>query len=187
MKKTTKNTLLTLFLVIYGVVLFAHILEMGLGSWHVLAALFAGCAVAVVAHKRHGFIPLALLLVHMTIEWYAHALYGGHYTTNELVFHGIHAVFDITFLYLEAGAHFKKYRLALVTVVVAFLAGVFYFNFVPSISTEHLSPLYAQFVETHAEAAHDHDHSGNSLLHPLVLGGVLGCVLSHLIYKRRRA
>jgi len=85
------------------------VFEIGFGSWQIVAGLLGGMAVALVAHRKHGYMPSVFLVGHMIIEWYHYALHGSHYDSTVIAFHGIHAMLDVVFLYLEAKAHYSKY------------------------------------------------------------------------------
>jgi hypothetical protein len=167
------------FLIIYGGFLLVHLWEIGFDSWLLLAGLLGGMAVALVAHKGHGYLPSVFLVGHMLIEWYSHALHGSHYETSEITFHGIHAMLDMVFLYMEAKEHYEKYALPFLVVVVATLLGIFAFNYVPAPSVFAISPLVAQALEMQKALEEHHSHGGG-ILHHAVIGGMLGCVLSHL-------
>jgi hypothetical protein len=120
----------------------------------------------------------------MTIEWYHHALHGNHYNGVEIAFHGIHALLDMVFLYVEAKEHFGKYALPFIGLVVATLVGIFALNYVAPPSTFVMSPLIAQALEVQKVIGEHHSHGGG-VLHHAVIGGMLGCVLSHLFLAPR--
>ena len=130
--KTHPNLFFTTFLVLYGGFLLVHVLETGFSSWQAIASIFGGMSVAIVAHRKHGFAPSVFLVGHMLIEWYHHALHSNHYTTGEFFFHGIHALLDVVFLYVESKEHHARYALPFLGVVVATLVGIFAYNYVPA-------------------------------------------------------
>jgi uncharacterized membrane protein len=144
--------------------------------------MFAGTAVAVYAHKQHGYLPSVLLVCHMIIEWYSHALHGNHYTTSEFIFHGTHAVLDLVFLSVEANEHYKEYTVVFVGVVIASIIVVFWWNYVPAPNTipNNISPLVTQALKVQKTMRAVHSHGGGVLYH-LVIGGILGCVVSHIL------
>lgn len=162
-----------------------HVGEMGFDSWLLLAGMLGGMAVALVAHKRHGYLPSVFLVGHMLIEWYHHALHGNHYESGEITFHGIHAALDMVFLYVEAKERFGKYALCFLGLVVLTLLGIFAYNYVTAPPTFVLSPLIAQALEIQKATSEHHAHGGG-LLHHMVIGGMLGCVVSHLLLAPRR-
>lgn len=145
---------------------------MGFHSWQLLAGMFGGLAAALVAHKRHGYLPSCFLVTHMIIEWYHHALHGSHYDSGEITFHGIHTLLDIVFLHVEAKVHYQKFALLLVVCVVITLIGIFVHYYVPASSPA----LWSSVIEEKSL------HS-NSVLNYVVIGGMLGCVLSHLFFR----
>lgn len=163
-----------LFLVIYGGFLLVHVWGMRFNSWLLPAGLLGGMAVAIVAHRKHGFAPSVFLVGHMVIEWYHHALHGSHYNGGEITFHGVHVILDMMFLYMEAKEHYAKYALPFLGVVLITLVGIFTYNYVPA---PHVVPYV--FTPVH------HSHGGGAL-HYAVIGGMLGCVLSHLFLLLRK-
>jgi hypothetical protein len=167
------------FLIIYGGFLLVHVWEMGFDSWLLLAGMLGGMAVALVAHKGHGYLPSIFLVGHMLIEWYHHALHGNHYDGGEITFHGIHALLDMVFLSVEAKEHFGKYALPFLGVVITIIVGIFAFNYVPAQPSFAMSPLVSQALEMQKVLGEHHSHGGG-ILHHAVIGGMLGCVLSHL-------
>ncbi|MCX6756589.1 MAG: hypothetical protein NTW35_00340 [Candidatus Nomurabacteria bacterium] len=172
------------FLIIYGGFLLVHVWGIGFDSWLLLAGLLGGMAVALVAHKGHGYLPSVFLVGHMLIEWYHHALDGNHYDGSEIAFHGIHALLDMVFLYVEAKEHFGKYALPFLGVVVTIIVSIFAFNYVPAPSTFTISHLVNQALEMQKDIGEHHSHGGG-ILHYVVIGGMLGCVLSHLFLAPR--
>lgn len=109
----------------------------------------------------------------MLIEWYHHALHSNHYTTGEFFFHGVHALLDAVFLYVEAKEHYAKYAFPALVTIAGVIAMVFVTNYVP-----------AQPSFTGAVKGLPHNHDGG-FLHHLMIGGILGCVLSHLFLAPR--
>lgn len=162
------------FLVVYGGFLSVHVWEMGIDSWQLLAALLGGLAIAFVAHKGHGYLPTVFLVGHMFIEWYHHALHSNHYDPGEIAFHGTHAVLDMVFLYVEAQEHYAKYALSFIGLVVLAIASIFAYNYVPA-------PYVVSYVFTPVHHSH-----GGGVLHYVVIGGMLGCILSHLFLSIRK-
>ena len=160
-KLLDQEALFKLFLIVYGGFLLVHIFEIGFSSWQVFAGLLGGMAVALVAHKSHGYAPSIFLIGHMLIEWYHHAKHGSEYDGYELAFHGVHAALDLVFLFIEARAHYGKYAYLLLGSVLTILGAMFFYFYVSGVS------------------GHEHEH-GPELLHIVVIGGMLGCVISHL-------
>ncbi len=182
--KTHPDLFFTTFLVLYGGFLLVHVLETGFSSWQAIASMSGGMSVAIVAHRKHGFAPSVFLVGHMLIEWYHHALHSNHYTTGEFFFHGIHALLDMVFLYVESKEHYARYALPFLGVVVATLVGIFAYNYVPAQPSFAMSPLVAQALDMQKALGGYHSHGGG-ILHHAVIGGMLGCVLSHLFLSPR--
>lgn len=173
-----------IFLTVYGGFLLVHVFEMGFDSWLLLAGLLGGMAVALVAHRKHGYLPSIFLVGHMLIEWYHHALHGNHYDGGEIAFHGIHALLDVVFLYVEAKEYLGKYALPFLGLVITTLVGIFAFNYVSAPPSFAMSPLIAQALEVQ-KVIEEHYSHGGGLLHYAVIGGMLGCALSHLFLAPR--
>lgn len=170
-----------LFLVLYGGFLFIHVWEIGFDSWKMIAGLLGGMALAFAAHKGHGYVPSLFLVGHMTIEWYHHAVHGSHYSGSEITFHGIHALMDAIFLFVEAKEHYAKYALLFLSGVCVTLGIIFVINYIPAPPT---TISFSPFMSNGEE----HSHKGGAL-HYIVIGGILGCVLSHLLFpvlKKRK-
>lgn len=175
------NLFFRIFLLVYGGFLITHIWSTGFSSWHLFAWMSGGAALALFAHRQHGYMPSVLLVCHMVIEWYSHALHGNHYSQSELVFHGIHAILDVMFLSMEAKEHYGEYALLFIGVVVTMVAWVVWYNYVPALEPlpKNVSPLVAQALEIQ-RTMQNHSHGGGILYH-LVIGGILGCIVSHMI------
>lgn len=163
-----------LFLVLYSGFLFIHIWEMGLGSWKLAAGLLGGVAIALAAHKGHGYVPSLFLVGHMTIEWYYHAVHGSHYSRSEIAFHGIHAFMDAIFLFIEAKEHYTKYALLFLGGVCITLSSIFVINYIPA---PPVTISFSPFMQNGLKHSH-----GGGVLHYIIIGGILGCVLSHLMF-----
>lgn len=172
-RRFAENFLFATFLIIYGGFLLVHVWETGFDSWQLTAMFLIGTAVALAAHKGHGYLPSVFLVGHMLIEWYHHALHGNHYDGGEIAFHGVHAVLDMAFLYIEAREHCGRYAFPVLVTVAGVIAIVFLANYVPA------QPSFAELFE----GLH-HNHGGGPL-HNMVIGGMLGCVLSHLFLAPR--
>ncbi len=178
--------LFNVFLIVYGGFLLAHVWGMGFTSWHMLVVMLMGVAVAFIAHKQHGYVPSVLLVSHMIVEWCYHALHGNHYSLEEIVFHGVHALLDVVFLCIEAKEHYAKYALRLLAMVTLVLLGVFVYYYVPPRQVASvpvsatMSPLIAQALEVRKAMSGNHVHGGG-IIHYTVIGGMIGCVMAHLI------
>lgn len=160
----------TLFLLVYGMFLLTHTWNI-VSSLPILAVVCGGLAVAIAAHKQHGYAPSVFLVIHMIIEWYYHARHGGHYSSTEIVFHAVHALLDLIFLWVES-KHYGKWAIHFLVGVLSLLVGIVWYFYVPAPPPMRS---FTPFVQ--ALVPHTHTHGW---VHSFVLGGMLGCVLSHL-------
>lgn len=122
-------------------------------SWEMLG----GFAIAVLAHSRRNKITLLLLVSHMVIEWFEWG--SGKAENTALMINVGHAVLDFTFLRHELIVHSPKYTGLILVGVSVILLAVF------------LASSQVSVPEAVIES-----------IHPIVLGGVVGCVLSHLTF-----
>ena len=152
------------FLVIYLIFSIIALFEHDFASPVAITGIVAGFALAIVAHKRYGLLTIALLLVHMLIEWFEHSLHWRDYSTKEITLHGIHAALDFVFLFQELRAHaFKIWKRAFTVVVLIILTVIIVnFNKVSATEAEGISSI---------------------LIEAFVVGGMYGCILSHLFKK----
>jgi hypothetical protein len=127
--------------------------------------LCTGIALAIVAHMRHGYGTIILLLVHMTIEWSEYARHGA-YSNKEIVFYGLHTMLDIVFLWQEARTHLFRFRYILMGSTILYLKLLF-------VCMRHIS---------HSIPAYT-----TNLIEIVVIGGIAGCTLSHLIRRKKKA
>lgn len=154
------------FLVVYLIFSVIALLEHDFGSATAISGIVAGFVLALFAHKKYGLLTIALLLVHMFIEWFEHSLHWRDYSTKEIILHGIHAVLDFVFLFQELRAHaFKIWKRAFGLVILVIITMIL-IN-------------YGAIHADEAEGAH------NVLVEAFVVGGMYGCILSHL-FKRER-
>ena len=166
------------FLVIYVGFLILHSLSLNWASWHVPLALALGLGVAALAHTRYGIVTITLLLIHICLEWTEHARHGWHYSNGEIALHGVHACLDFVFLYKEMRMHVKRfYRLVFVGILCG-LGLLFVSFYKPAPKNPHLLAIMRSI---HASG---HTHGQSSPLAPFVMGGMFGCILSHLLRKR---
>ncbi len=168
-----KETIFKIFLVIYAGLLIFHASHV---EWNLLniIGLSAGLLLAYFAHAKKGFLTLLLLAVHMSIEWAHHFEFGLTYSAGELALHGIHAIFDGVFLVAEWKHHRES---ALKAVLAGILIGV-------------LSLFILGGHESHEEEVHideseeNHEENTGFPFESLVIGGILGCVATHLFEKK---
>lgn len=152
------------FLVVYFFIMLSHIEELSLSLTTVIFFV-AGLSLAIFAHSRKNYITIILLVVHMSIEWFEWSQVGFS-TTGGTFVNIIHILMDFIFLSHELSAHLKKYRYLLLTVVVIVLSAIF------SLSKYFLAG--GDLVEMIIP-----------YVNPFVIGGILGCVGSHLAFHVR--
>ncbi len=98
-----------------------------------VAGLLGGIAIAIVAHKKHGYMSSIFLVGHMISEWCRHPLHGSHYDFMEITLHGVHTVLDMVFRYLETKTHYAKYSYLFLFSGAVVLGSVFAYYYVPGI------------------------------------------------------
>lgn len=152
MNKKNLKVLFVIFLICYFIFLLNHAIN-EISIW-----LFLGIGVAILAHASKNLVTLIILLGHMSIEYFEWGL--------QVVFVGgvlinlMHTIMDFVFLNHEIKVHLKKinsyFSLSLV------LAGLI------------IIYLFAPAVKINEDIL--------EILHRFVLGGVIGCVGSHMIF-----
>ncbi|HEY1041443.1 MAG TPA: hypothetical protein VGE63_01825 [Candidatus Paceibacterota bacterium] len=167
-----KKIYLNIFLIAYGIASILHIITTltNDATFWALGAFIAGLIVAIYSHNRHGYETIALLLIHMGIEWWQHAQHINIYTLKEYIFHSIHAILD-TILLVEESHHFKN-RNAFLMIVALGLLGLVIWSF---FKTEHHFGIHM--------LAHTHSHTHSAwytAIEAAVSGGIIGCIISHL-------
>ncbi len=141
-----------------------HTIELGL-SWGIAPFILFGFFLALFSHRTSHVISLLFLVAHMTIEAIEYATQGMSFSTTILVWVGIHVVMDGVFLWSEVKRHFNQVRYQMWSTIV--LGIVCIYVFVPKIAT------VSSALEGH-----------ESLVEFVVIGGVIGCVLSHILPHR---
>ena len=120
-----------------------------------------GIGVALFAHTRRNILTLILLFSHMAIEWFEWG--SGQIVLLTLLGNLLHAGMDFVFLHHEIKVHLKKSP-------VFILSGLFFvLLFVFSIASQ---------IEISEEIIKS--------IHPFVLGGVIGCVTSHIYFHIKK-
>lgn len=154
-----------IFLLIYAGFLVFHALQMVWSPLAVLGAL-VGLALAIVAHLRHSYATVILLVVHMGIEWIEYSQSGFSYSNREMAFYIVHVLLDAVFFWQEAKSHLFRFRYLASFGVVVGLLGLSAWFYIPT-------PIEISEQESvvPVEAA--------------VIGGILGCTFSHLLSKRK--
>lgn len=159
-----KKYLWKIFLLVYFVVLLIHVFETGI-SWSVFPFLALGFAVALYAHRSAHVLSLLFLVVHMTIESIEYSSVGFSFTTAVLFWILVHIAMDYVFLWGEVKKHFYNVRYQMWSSIALGLVCIYFF--VPKIASS--------LTQNHS-----------SILEFIVLGGVMGCVLSHLVPHKHK-
>ncbi len=159
------GTFFKLFLFLYLLVLVYHAIELNFNSCIAVIVLMSGIVLAIFAHMKHGYRTIILLVIHMCMEWFEYAHSGSTYTKKEILFYGLHTGMDITFLWQEAKTHLPRFRYHVMIFVIIGLAIVF---------------LVAHNTDT------TKTHSSHYLFEIVVIGGILGCTLSHLFTPKKK-
>lgn len=154
-----KNYLWKGFLALYLVVLLVHVFESGL-SWGIAPFLALGFVVALISHRTSHVISLLFLVAHMTIEAIEYAAHGSAFTTGILIWVMIHVAMDGVFLWGEVKRHFYSVRFPMWSTIALGIICIYFF--VPHQVTGVIS-------------------QAPSMMEFIVIGGVMGCVLSHLV------
>lgn len=154
-----KKHIWKIFLTVYLGVLLVHVFETGI-SWSLAPFLTLGFVVALVSHRTTHVLSLLFLVAHMTIEGIEYATVGFVFSSAVLFWVIVHIAMDYTFLWGEVKRHFYNTRYQIYSSITLGLVCIYFF--VPKV-TETLT------------ASH------SSILEFVVLGGVMGCVLSHLL------
>lgn len=126
-------------------------------SWGVLL----GLSVALMAHAKKNKITLLLLISHMIIEWLEWGV--GSVTLVATMINMFHAALDFTFLRHELKVHSPERTQLILGGVSVVLVAVF---------------CIASQVNVPEEVIEG--------IHPIVLGGVIGCVLSHISFHIKK-
>lgn len=157
-----------IFLCVYLVFFLFHSIT---GESNVLGitGLITGVVVALIAHARRSHFTTALLLAHILIEWVEYSKHGLHYSTQELVLYAVHTILDFVFLWQTLKKPIREYIVGGLAVGIICLI----------ITTKQEPPVYAFGQNMVA-----HKHHPN-FLEMLVVGGIIGCTVAHIIEKKK--
>jgi hypothetical protein len=161
----THKPFFRIFLVVYFLFLIYHATSIHFDSWIPVTALGIGILLSIMAHMRHGYGTIVLLLIHIILEWIEYTQHRHTFTEKELIFYTIHSVLDYIFLWEEVRTHARKWKYALGGSLVLLYLLI------------HMS---GNVTATHNE----HEHESSSI-EVLVIGGMLGCTTFHLFLKRK--
>lgn len=160
-----KKTFSVLFLLVYIGLLISHVVQMQLET-KVFPFLFAGLLIAVVAHLRKHWSSIPFLVVHMVLEAIEFSSVGFSFTAGILLWVLIHIGMDIVFLWDEVRRHFFSARYILISSILIAVGSIYLFSPTISGTSGAFLELYHEQIEV------------------FIIGGIIGCVLSHLIPHR---
>ena len=157
------------FLFIYLIFSLYMLSEHNFGTVLGMLGLGLGLLVAILAHSRYGYLTIALLLVHMVIEWSEHGAHLTNYSGGEIALSVTHAILDFVFLYQELRVHATRYWKTLFASISVALIIILATGYV--------------FVSEAKNSTEEHGES-SSLVESFVVGGMFGCILSHLFRRK---
>jgi hypothetical protein len=151
-----KKSLFLAFLITYALFMALHTLSI---HWTPQAIIIfvCGAGVAVFAHARRNHITILILVLHMGIEWFEWS--QEKIVVQKTVFNFLHVVMDFVFLSHELKVHTKNYRNVIILSVVVLLAVIFFLGHSVEIASQSFQKL-----------------------EPFVIGGILGCIFSHIYF-----
>ncbi len=141
--------------------------EHNFGTLIGISGIAAGLVIALLAHSRYGYLTIGLLLVHMCIEWLEHAAHWYEYSSGELTLSIIHVSLDFIFLYQELRVHAERYFKTIFVAVIIAIAGIFIAG-----------------SNSHTDTTKNSTEESGSLIESFVVGGMFGCILSHLLRRK---
>lgn len=162
--KKTKGYFWKVFLVVYLIRLLIHVFESGV-TLKTLPFFAIGFIVALISHRTTHVLSLLFLVAHMTIESIEYSTAGFAFSAGVLFWVLVHIVMDYTFLWGEIKKHFYSVRYQMWSSISLGLICIYFF--VPKVA--------GSLAEGHS-----------SILEFIVLGGVMGCVLSHLVPHKHK-
>lgn len=158
-----KDIFWKLFLVVYLIAISFHVAEMDFGNIWSFILITGGFLIALIAHRKAHVLSLLFLLAHMVIEAIEFSAHSNEYSNVIIFWFLVHVLMDVIFLWGETKRHFPNAKRPLFLSSMVAIASIYVFI-----------PKYIQTFTEHA--SHD-----DSLMVYFVVGGVLGCILSHLI------
>lgn len=120
-----------------------------------------GLVLAISAHARKNYITLAILALHMGIEWFEWS--QEVLSMGDIAFNLLHITMDFIFLSHELRVHAKRYRTVVLASVSVLLVMIFCIGHTVSVEVNNLK-----------------------YLEPFVIAGVLGCILSHIYFHIKK-
>lgn len=159
-----KNIIWKLFLSVYIVVLFLHVFDIRPEA-SLFPAIISGLLLAVIAHRSNHWSSIPFLVLHMIIEAIEFSSTGFSLGTWTIFWIIVHIGMDVVFLYFETKKHFPQAFKILFSSIVLAVACVYLFS--PKVESSSFE-MYHEQIEL------------------FVLGGVIGCVLSHLLPHKHK-
>ncbi len=143
--------------------LFCYLIIKVVHGWEHISdySLWFGVIIAMLAHARKNKITIVILFSHMAIEWF-------EWGSAKILFLAFlcnifHAGMDFTFLHHEIKVHLKKNPTLILSGALLILLFIF---------------LTSSQVEVSEEVLRS--------IHPFVLGGVIGCIASHIYFHIKK-
>ncbi len=149
------HNLFSVFLIVYIGFMLYHTASFS-GMFDISFCLI-GFILAVFAHARKNYITIILFLIHMSIEWFEWSQKGINFNLSSSIFNLAHVIMDFVFLSHELSAHIKKKKSLIFFIVVLLLITVSFLG-------HFIIPKSEEVIE---------------IIEPFVIGGILGCVISH--------
>jgi hypothetical protein len=151
-----------LFLGIYIIVLLLHVRELAPETF-LIPFLLGGFILAVIAHARRHWSSIPFLVLHMVLEAIEFSSSGFSLGGITLFWILVHIGMDVGFLWDEIRRHFPYARYILFSSILIAVATIYAFFPTVNSSGHGFMELYHAQIEL------------------FVIGGVIGCVISHLI------
>jgi glucose-6-phosphate-specific signal transduction histidine kinase len=148
------------FLFVYTLFILSHIRQI---AWTRATTLLflGGLSIALLAHAKRNYFTVILLVIHMVIEWFEWS--QETFVLRKYLLGVLHALMDFTFLSHEVNVHLKKHQRVVITGVIVTLLSIFCFGRSMKINIETIEEV-----------------------EPFVIGGVLGCVVSHIYFHLKK-
>ncbi len=158
------NFLFLAFLIFYFITMLLHAREIDINLFGITLFIL-GIILAILAHAKKNYITIVLILVHMSIEWFEWS--QSSFSISEAILNFGHILMDFVFLTHELTAHLRKHRYKILATVSFILISIFGF-----------SKYFLTGNETVENIV--------TTIEPFVIGGVLGCISSHLFYHIKK-
>jgi hypothetical protein len=161
-----KNTFWVLFLILYlARTVHESVSELIVNPLWYSAIFFLGLLVSAFSHHYRTSFNILFIVAHIGIETVEYAIHLEHYliVSFSILWVLAHIWMDYTFLWKEIGHHYPKYTKTIFISIIGLLISVFI-------------TICNMEIDTISK------HSHNDPLHILVLGGLTGCLISHILF-----